>query len=78
MMFENYDWGVETSYTLPLFSIFSLLCSDYVADLTKKMELCLAVVSVLLKIRFGHVQISVPKIGIPMLKAAFINPIHVF
>ena len=78
MMFENYDWGVETSYTLHLFSIFSLLCSDYVADLTKKMELCLAVVSVLLKIRFGYVQISVPKIGIPMLKAAFINPIHVF
>ena len=78
MMFENYGWGVETSYTLHLFSIFSLLCSDYVADLTKKMELCLAVVSVLLKIRFGYVQISVPKIGIPMLKAAFINPIHVF
>ena len=78
MMFENYDWGVETSYTVHLFSIFSLLCSDYVTDLTKKMELCLAVVSVLLKIRFGHVQISVPKIGIPMLKAAFINPIHVF
>ena len=78
MMIENYDWGVETSYTLHLLSIFSLLCSDYDADLTKKLELCLAVVSVLLKIRFGHVQISVPKIGIPMLKAAFINPIHVF
>ena len=29
--------------------IFSLLCSDQVADLIKKLELCLAVVSVLLK-----------------------------
>ena len=35
-------------------------------------------VSVLLKIRFGHAQISVPKIGISMLKAAFINPLHDF
>ena len=32
------------------------------------------VVSVLLKIKFGHTQISVPKIGIPMLKTACINP----
>ena len=32
------------------------------------------VVSVLLKIEFGHTQISVPKIGIPMSKTACINP----
>ena len=32
------------------------------------------VVSVLLKMRFGHAQISVPKIGIPMLKLGCINP----
>ena len=32
------------------------------------------VVSVLLKIKFGHAQISVPKIGIPMSKTACINP----
>ena len=32
------------------------------------------VVSVLLKINFGHAQISVPKIGIPMSKTACINP----
>ena len=32
------------------------------------------VVSVLLKIEFGHTQISVPKIGIPMLKTACVNP----
>ena len=38
------------------------------------MELCLTVVSVLLKIRFDHAQISVPKIGIPMSKTACINP----
>ena len=32
------------------------------------------VVSNLLKIRFGHAQISVPKISIPMSKTAQINP----
>ena len=56
------------------FYIFSLLCSDYIANLIKKLELCLTVVSILLKIRFGHIQISAPKIGIPMLKTACINP----
>ena len=34
---------------------------------------CSTVVSILLKIRFGHARISVPKIGIPMSKAACIN-----
>ena len=32
------------------------------------------VVSVLLKMKFGHALISVPKIGIPMLKLGCINP----
>ena len=73
MMSQSYHEGVQTNYTLHLFYIFSLLCSDYVADLIKKLELCLTVVSVLLKIRFGHAQISVPKIGIPMLKTACIG-----
>ena len=31
------------------------------------------VVSLLIKIKFGYAQISVPKISIPMLKTAFIN-----
>ena len=35
---------------------------DCVADLIKKLELCLTVVSVLLKIRFGHAQISVKSV----------------
>ena len=34
----------------------------------------LMVVSVLLKVKFWHGQISVPKIGIPMSKTACINP----
>ena len=34
------------------------------------MQLCLMVASVLLKIKFGYAQISVPKIGIPMSHAA--------
>ena len=35
-----------------------LLCSHYVADLIKKLEFCLMVVSDLLKIKFGHAQIK--------------------
>ena len=41
---------------------------------SKKLELRLMVVSVLLKIKFGHAQISVPKIGIPMSETTCINP----
>ena len=78
MIFQNYDLGVETNYRLQIFSISSLLCLDYVVDLIKKLELCLTVVSVLLKIRFGHAQISVSKIGILMSKTACINPLHVY
>ena len=46
------------------------------ADLIKKLELCLTVVSVLLKIRFGHALISVPKIGTLMSKTACANSIN--
>ena len=56
-----------------LFIIYLLLCSHYVADLVKILELCLMVVSVLLKIKFGHGQISVPKISIPMSETAYIK-----
>ena len=49
------------------------MCSDYFADLIQKKELCLIVVSVLLKIRFGHSQISVLKIDVPILKTDYIN-----
>ena len=42
----------------------------------KKLDLLLMVVSVLLKMKFGHTQISVPKIGIPMLKLGCINPCY--
>ena len=51
--------------------MFTLRC---VVDLIKKLQLCLMVVSVLLKIEFGHAQISMPKIGITMSKTACINP----
>ena len=46
-----------------------------IADLIKKLELRLMIVSVLHEIKFGHAQISVPKIGIPMSKTACINPL---
>ena len=58
MMFRNDDYGVQPSY-ITFVSIFWLLRSDCIADLIKKLELCLTAVSVLLKIRFGYVQIGV-------------------
>ena len=60
--------------TLHLFIIFPLLCSHYVIDLIKKLETRLMVVTIFLKIKFKHGQISVPKIGISMSKTAYINP----
>ena len=61
-MFQYYNYGVQTNYIyINLSYIFSSLCSDYVTDLTKKQKLCLTVVSILLNIRFGHAQSSVPK-----------------
>ena len=78
MMFQNYDKGIQTNFTLHLFTIFWLLCSDCIADLIKKLELSLTAVSVLLKIRFWYVQIVVPEIGIPISKIACIYPLHVF
>ena len=64
----------ESKQTIHDIYIFSLLCPDYIADLIKKLELCLTVVSVLLKIRFGHPHVSKTKISIPMSKTACINP----
>ena len=61
---------------LHLFIIFSLLCSHYVIDLIKKLEKRLMVVSIFLKIKFRHAQMSVPKIGILMSKTASINPCY--
>ena len=64
-------------FTIPLihlFYIFLLLCSDYFADLIKKLEFCLTVVSVLLKIRFGHAQISMPKTVYQCRKQAVSTP----
>ena len=60
-----------------IYFLFSrLLCSYYIADLIKKLEMCFMVVSVILKIEFGHTQISVLKIGIPMSETACINPLQ--
>ena len=53
---------------------FIILCSYYVIDMIKKLELHLLVDRILFKIELGHIQISVPKIGTPMLKTACINP----
>ena len=60
-----------------LYTKFIFLFSQYyiqVMLLIKKLELRLMNVSVLYKIKFGHTQISVPKIDIPMSETACINP----
>ena len=48
--------------------------SYYDTDMIKRLKFDLLVVLILLKIKFAHVQINMPKIGIPMLEAACINP----
>ena len=65
---QYYHYRVQTNYTLHQFFIFLLLCSHYVADLIKILELCLMVVPVVLKTKFRHAQVSLPKISIPMSK----------
>ena len=57
----------------PTFREIKHTCSWRDKLIILKLELCLMVVSVLLKIELEHTQISVPKIGIPMLKTASIN-----
>ena len=39
-----------------------------------KLELCWLVALILLKIKFGHIEISVHEIGIPMSKTVCANP----
>ena len=70
---QYYHYGVLKQIIHYIF-FFLLLCLHYVDDLIKKLELRLIVLSVLLKIKIGHAQINVPKIGKPMSKTAFINP----
>ena len=50
------------------FDVFLLLYSYCVINMIKKLELHLLVDIILFKTEFGYVQISVPKIGTPMLK----------
>ena len=56
------------------FLFFSLLCSYYVINMIKNLELHTLIVLIWLKIVFMLAQISVPEISIPTLKAAYINP----
>ena len=49
-MIPNYDYEVQTSYTLQLFFVVSILCLYYVTDLVKKLQLCY----ILIRIKFGH------------------------
>ena len=64
----------ESKQTIHYIFNFSLLCSHYVADFTKNLELHLMLVSNLLKTKFWHTQINVPKIGTPTLKTVFSTP----
>ena len=65
----------QTIHDIYFVIMFLLLCLHYIRCwFDQKLELRLRIVSVLLKVKFGDNQISVPtKIGIPMLKTACIN-----
>ena len=64
-MSQYYHLRVQANYTLHLFYIFLLLCSDYVADLIKTLELYLTVVSVLLRLDLGTPKLVCPKLVCP-------------
>ena len=65
-MTQDYDYGVQISYTLHLF-----LCCWY----NHKTGVALTgTFDLTFKIKFGHAQISVPKIGTLIMKTACINP----
>ena len=74
MMIQNYDYEVQTSYTWYLFFIFSLFFLNYVTNFFKKLDYVNWFILFLIRIKFGHAQIRVPKIGIPMSKIACTNP----
>ena len=76
-MNRYYHLGVQKNHTLYLFFIFSLLCSPYIADLIKKLELHIMVVSILLKIKCGQAQICVPKLVYWCQKQPVPNPVSV-
>ena len=73
-MTPDYDYGELTSYMLHLFFIFSLLCSYYITNMIKKMELCFLVVLPKIKIKFEYAQISVPQSIMSLLETASSTP----
>ena len=70
---------IKESKQIILYIYFSFSCY-YVHIMLliwqKKMKLFLMVVSVLFKIKFGHAQIIVPKIGMPISKTAWSTSEH--
>ena len=73
-MMQNNDYEVQTSDTLYLLFFFWSLCLYYVTDLIKKLDYVYWLLLFLIRIKFGHAQISVTKIGIPMSETVCINP----
>ena len=74
-MTPDYDYEAQTSYTLQLFCCFFdlmfVLCYWY----DQKTGIAFTGSYIIsFKVEFGHVQISVPKIGKPMPKTACSNP----
>ena len=65
---RNYDYEVQTSYTLFWFFIFLLLCLHYVTDWSKNWNYVYWLLLFLIGSKYVYAQISVPKIGIPTSK----------
>lgn len=72
-MTPDYDYGAQANCELHLFFIFLRLCSYYITVIIKKLKLCLLVVLILLKIKCGHIRISMTKIDITMSKKKSIS-----
>ena len=73
-MMQNNDYEVQRSDTLYLLFFFWSLCLYYVTDLIKKLDYVYWLLLFLVRIKFGHAQITVTKIGIPMSETVCINP----
>ena len=70
-MIWNYDHKVQKSYTLYLFLILSFLYMLLIWP--KNWNYVYWLLLFLIRIKFGHTQIGVPKICLAMLKTASIN-----
>ena len=69
-MTPNFDHGVQINRALHLFFIFFVIIFVLRIRIliSSRNWITFLILLILLKIKFGYVQIDVPKIGVPMSK----------